>query len=138
MLSSYDSVRDKRVKTQYHSYQHPIPIRAVTELRPFFKKYVDTTKIPTASRFDWGINFIAIRYTDVLMEKAECVLNGAPGSQSTTVDSIVNLVRDKGRPAGDERVLRCRYSCSMSGERNSQMKVRAGSICKGAAILSRS
>lgn len=65
-----------------------------TENRPFFKKYVDTTKIPTTSRFDWGINFIAIRYTDVLMRKAECILNGAPGSQST-VDSIVNLVRTR-------------------------------------------
>jgi len=65
-----------------------------TENRPFFKKYVDVTKIPTTSRFDWGINFIAIRYTDVLMRKAECILNGAPGSQ-TTVDSIVNLVRTR-------------------------------------------
>jgi hypothetical protein len=25
----------------------------------FFRKYLDTTQIPT-SRFDWGINFIAI------------------------------------------------------------------------------
>jgi hypothetical protein len=65
-----------------------------TELRPFFKKYLDVTKIPTASRFDWGINFMAIRYTDILMMKAECILNGAPGTQ-TTVDSIVNLVRTR-------------------------------------------
>lgn len=65
-----------------------------TENRPFFKKYLDVTKIPTTSRFDWGINFIAIRYTDVLMRKAECILNGAPGSQ-TTADSIVNLVRTR-------------------------------------------
>lgn len=71
-----------------------------TELRPFFKKYLDTTKIPTASRFDWGINFIAIRYTDILMRKAECVLNGAPGSQTTDVDAIVNQVRARaGLPA---------------------------------------
>ncbi|HEV9035828.1 MAG TPA: RagB/SusD family nutrient uptake outer membrane protein [Puia sp.] len=65
-----------------------------TELRPFFKKYLDVTKIPTTSRFDWGINFMAIRYTDILMMKAECILNGAPGNQ-TTVDSIVNLVRTR-------------------------------------------
>jgi hypothetical protein len=65
-----------------------------TENRPFFKKYLDVSKIPTTSRFDWGINYIAIRYTDVLMMKAECILNGAPGSQ-TTVDSIVNLVRTR-------------------------------------------
>jgi hypothetical protein len=63
-----------------------------TELRPFYKKWVDITKIPAASRFDWAINFIAIRYTDVLMMKAECILNGAPGTQSD-VDGIVNQVR---------------------------------------------
>ena len=65
-----------------------------TETRPFFKKYLDVTKIPTASRFDWGINFIAIRYTDILMMKAECILNGASGSQSD-VDGIVNQVRTR-------------------------------------------
>jgi hypothetical protein len=70
-----------------------------TENRPFYKKWVDITKIPTASRFDWGINYIAIRYTDVLMQKAECILNGAPGSQSD-VDAIVNQVRARaGLPA---------------------------------------
>ncbi|MEO5683172.1 MAG: RagB/SusD family nutrient uptake outer membrane protein [Chitinophagaceae bacterium] len=58
---------------------------------PFFRKYLDTTKIPT-SRFDWAINFIAVRYTDILMLKAECILRGAPGTQ-TDVDAIVNQVR---------------------------------------------
>ena len=64
------------------------------DAHPFFRKYLDTTtgKIP-ASRFDWGINFIAVRYTDILMLKAECVLNGAPGSQSIDVDGVVNQVR---------------------------------------------
>ncbi len=65
---------------------------AGTENRPFFKKYLDVTKAPAASRFDWGENFIAIRYTDVLMLKAECILHGAPGTQ-TDVDAIVNQVR---------------------------------------------
>jgi hypothetical protein len=60
---------------------------------------VDITKIPSASRFDWGINFIALRYTDILMMKAECILNGAPGSQSD-VDGIINQVRTRaGLPA---------------------------------------
>lgn len=63
-----------------------------TETRPFFKKWLDITKIPTTSRFDWGINFIAIRYTDILLRKAECILHGAPGAQSD-VDAIVNQVR---------------------------------------------
>jgi len=61
------------------------------DAHPFFRKYLDTTKIPT-SRFDWPINFIAIRYTDVLMLKAECILHGAPGTQAD-VDAIVNQVR---------------------------------------------
>ena len=65
----------------------------------FFRKYLDTTKIPTTTRFDWGINFIAIRYTDILMLKAECILHGAPGDQ-TDVDAIVNQVRARsGQPA---------------------------------------
>lgn len=63
------------------------------DAHPFFRKYLDTTKIPT-SRFDWGINFIAIRYTDILMMKAECILHGAPGTQGD-VDGIVNQVRTR-------------------------------------------
>jgi hypothetical protein len=64
----------------------------------FFRKYMDSTKIPV-SRFDWGINFIAIRYTDILMLKAECILHGATGTQ-TDVDAIVNQVRARaGQPA---------------------------------------
>jgi len=64
----------------------------VPDAHPFFRKYLDTTKIPT-SRFDWPINFMAVRYTDILMLKAECVLRGAPGSQATDVDAVVNQVR---------------------------------------------
>ncbi len=65
----------------------------VTEDRPFFKKYVDLSKVPS-NRLDWPINFIAIRYTDILMLKAECILNGASGSQQE-VDDIVNQVRQR-------------------------------------------
>ena len=65
----------------------------------YYRKYLDTTKIPT-SRFDWGINFIAVRYTDILLLKAECILHGAPGSQATDVDAVVNQVRARaGQPA---------------------------------------
>ena len=65
-----------------------------TENRPFFKKWLDVTKIPTTSRFDWAENFIAIRFTDILMLKAECILRGAPGTQAD-VDAIVNQVRTR-------------------------------------------
>lgn len=63
------------------------------EDRPFFRKYVDLTKVPS-NRLDWPINFIVLRYTDILMMKAECILNGASGTQ-TEVDDIVNSVRKR-------------------------------------------
>ena len=63
------------------------------DANPFLRKWLDTTKTPT-SRFDWPINFMAIRYTDVLMLKAECILRGAAGTQGD-VDAIVNLVRTR-------------------------------------------
>ncbi|MEN9684503.1 MAG: hypothetical protein RLZZ28_289 [Bacteroidota bacterium] len=66
-----------------------------TENRPFYKKYLDTTKMPTASRFDWAMNFIAIRYTDILMLKAECILKGATGGTQADVDLIINQVRTR-------------------------------------------
>lgn len=62
---------------------------------PFFKKWIDLTKIPTTSRGDWGINFIAVRYTDILMLKAECILNGSGGGSQADVDAIVNQVRTR-------------------------------------------
>lgn len=83
---------------------HTAPYNNVgsTETRPFFQKYLDFTKIPSTSRFDWGINFITIRYTDVVLMKAECVLKGTPGSQATDVDAVVNQIRTRagvGTPA---------------------------------------
>ncbi|HEY4062934.1 MAG TPA: RagB/SusD family nutrient uptake outer membrane protein [Puia sp.] len=65
------------------------------ETRSFFVKYLDITRIP-ANQLDWPINFIVLRYTDVLLMKAECVLHGAPGSQTTDVDNVVNKVRGRG------------------------------------------
>lgn len=64
------------------------------EDRPFFRKYVDLTKVPS-NRLDWPINFIVLRYTDILMMKAECILNGATGGTQADVDAIVNSVRKR-------------------------------------------
>ena len=88
LLNDFDST-DARKSPTIHTT--PFSYNGTVDAHPFFRKYLDTTQIPT-SRFDWGINFIAVRYTDVLMLKAECILNGAPGSQSD-VDDIVNQVR---------------------------------------------
>ncbi|MBD1424686.1 RagB/SusD family nutrient uptake outer membrane protein [Sphingobacterium arenae] len=65
------------------------------ETRPFIKKFVDISRVPITSRTDWPINYIVFRYTDLLMLKAECVLNGASGSTDTDVDDIVNFVRER-------------------------------------------
>lgn len=73
------------------------------EGRPFFKKWLDVAGRPTTSRFDWAINFIAIRYTDILMRKAECILHGATGTQAD-VDAIVNQVRARAGLAGKTNV----------------------------------
>jgi hypothetical protein len=89
LLNSY-AANDTRKSPTIHAT--PFTYTGISDPNPFFRKYLDTTKIPT-SRFDWGINFIAIRYTDILLLKAECVLHGAPGSQATDVDAVVNQVR---------------------------------------------
>ncbi len=99
LLSKYD---DADVRKAFAIHTASYNNAGSTETRPFFQKYLDFSKVPSLlSRFDWGINFIAIRYTDILMMKAECILNGAPGSQ-TDVDGIVNQVRTRagiGTPA---------------------------------------
>lgn len=96
LLASY-AANDARRSPTIHTT--PFTYTGITYTQPFFRKYLDTTRIP-ASRFDWGINFIAIRYTDILMLKAECVLRGAPGSQANDVDAVVTQVRTRaGQPA---------------------------------------
>jgi hypothetical protein len=75
------------------SIQSGFTYNGVTETRSFFKKMVDLTKVP-ANRVDWPLNFIVLRYTDVLMLKAECILHGAPGTQGE-VDAIVTQVRNR-------------------------------------------
>jgi hypothetical protein len=54
-----------------------------------------SSPIPTnwgTSRFDFPINYIVLRYTDILLMKAECILQGASGSQGE-VNDIVNGIR---------------------------------------------
>ncbi|MCD0487473.1 RagB/SusD family nutrient uptake outer membrane protein [Pedobacter sp. MC2016-14] len=88
LYNSHEST-DLRRSLNYVLFMSPL---GVPGNRPFLKKYMDITRVPTVSPADWGINFIAIRYTDVLMLKAECILQGAPGTQKQ-VDDIVNIVR---------------------------------------------
>jgi hypothetical protein len=86
-LSSYEAADLRKAFTFVSGYT----VGAVVETRSFYKKYLDIAKPPT-NRLDWPINFIVMRYTDVLMLKAECILRGASGTQGE-VDAIVTQVR---------------------------------------------
>jgi len=88
LLNDYDSTDARKAPTIHTT---PFSYNGTVDAHPFLRKYLDTTQIPT-SRFDWGINFIAVRYTDILMLKAECILHGAAGAQGD-VDDIINQVR---------------------------------------------
>ncbi|AEV97121.1 carbohydrate-binding protein SusD [Niastella koreensis] len=92
-------------KRDTFSIKHAYPTNSSTPAvldtsRPFIKKYLNPA-LKGKDRADWPINFIVLRYTDVLMMKAECILHGAPGTQAD-VDAIVKQVRDRagvGTPA---------------------------------------
>lgn len=88
LLQSYEAADIRR----NFSIQTGFVFNGSAETRSFFKKYVDISKVPANNRLDWPINFIVMRYTDVMMLKAECILNGAAGTQAD-VDAIVNQVR---------------------------------------------
>lgn len=92
LLNTYEEGDERRTFSIQEGYTYG---NNVVENRPFVKKFVDVTRIPTTSRMDWPINYIVYRYTDLLMLKAECVLQGAPGSRTTDVDDVVNAVRTR-------------------------------------------
>jgi hypothetical protein len=63
------------------------------DVRPFYNKFLDLG-MAGVDRFDWPVNFPVIRFTDVLLMKAEAILQGAGGSQQD-VDDIVNMIRER-------------------------------------------
>lgn len=87
LLNSYEGGDVRKTFSIQTGYTY----QGATETRSFIKKYVDVTRYGS-SRTDWPINFIAMRYTDILLLKAECILKGAPGT-GAEVDAIVNQVR---------------------------------------------
>jgi hypothetical protein len=66
---------------------------------PVFIKYADANRYGNG-REDWGVDFMVMRYTDVLMMMAECTLHAGGGSQAD-VDKIVNDVRERAGLARD-------------------------------------
>lgn len=98
LLKSYAVADTRKAFTIQAGYVIP---RGAVETRSFYKKYINLASVPP-SRTDWPINFIVLRYTDILMLKAECVLKGAAGSQVTDVDNVVNTIRQRAGLAGDQ------------------------------------
>lgn len=61
----------------------------------FYKKYIDLSRRGNSGT-DWPVNFIALRYADILLLKAEAILHGAAGNQAE-VDSLVNKIRNRAK-----------------------------------------
>jgi hypothetical protein len=60
---------------------------------PLLKKYMDVTAKGT-SYSDWGLNFIVMRYADILTMKAECILHGVGGSTADAL-TLINPLRTR-------------------------------------------
>lgn len=93
-IASVDTANDTRFNTSAQLDVIDIA-NGDTTYDPTCVKYC--TPDPTywgVDRFDFPINFIVLRYADVLLMKAECILNGASGSQAD-VNTIVNDIRTR-------------------------------------------
>lgn len=88
LLNSYGSTDTRKTFNILSGYT----ANGVQETRSFFKKYIDLTKYGK-SRTDWPINFIVLRYADILMLKAECLLQS--GGSTDEAITIVNSVRKR-------------------------------------------
>jgi hypothetical protein len=97
LLKSYEAADSRKAFTIQAGYVIP---KGAVETKSFYKKYINLASVP-ASRTDWPINFMVLRYTDIMMLKAECVLHGAAGSTTTDVDNVVNTIRQRAGLAGD-------------------------------------
>ncbi|MGI4863016.1 MAG: RagB/SusD family nutrient uptake outer membrane protein [Janthinobacterium lividum] len=65
----------------------------ITETRSFYKKYFSAAG-KGASRTDWPINYIVMRYADILMMKAECQVRGIGGS-ATDAAALLTPMRTR-------------------------------------------
>lgn len=89
LLNSYEPDDVRKGVTIQQGFTDP---NGFVETRAFYRKFLDEGAT-VLDRFDWPINFPLIRYTDVLMMKAEAILRGASGGSQQEVDDIVNMVR---------------------------------------------
>lgn len=92
-LNMFDAADKRKIAGIATSYSVASGTYKGDYTEPVFKKYIDPTRYGNG-REDWGVDFMVIRYTDVLMLMAECTLHGGGGTQ-TDVDAIVNQVRTR-------------------------------------------
>ncbi len=70
----------------------------ITETRSFYKKYFSAAG-KGASRTDWPINYIVLRYADILMMKAECQVRGIGGSATDAAALLTPMRTRAAQPA---------------------------------------
>jgi hypothetical protein len=70
----------------------------VTETRNFYKKYFSAAG-KGANRGDWPINYIVLRYADILMMKAECQVRGIGGSAADAAALLTPMRTRAAQPA---------------------------------------
>ena len=91
LVASYaaaDVRRNVTLQIGYTTTTTPVAV----ETRPAFKKYVNGALRGT-SRTDWPINFIVMRYADILLMKAEALIRkNGPNAEA---DQLVKRVRDR-------------------------------------------
>jgi len=92
-LSSFDVTDNRRIFGIAENYSVASGTYKGDYTLPVFKKYADKNRYG-ADRQDWGVDFMVLRYTDVLMLMAECTLHSGGGTQAD-VDAIVNQVRTR-------------------------------------------
>lgn len=87
-LAANDDRRAASVQTGYL-------VAGVAENRTVLKKYVSAAGRGTGNT-DWPINFIVMRYADILLMKAEAILRGGGGTPAEAL-KIVNDIRTRAK-----------------------------------------
>lgn len=87
-----DSYEPNDVRLDFNVLASYVDVNGNTVNDAEMKKWLDLNKKPI-DRFNWSINFPFLRYTDILMMRAEAILmGGSPGSQGD-VNQVVDDVR---------------------------------------------
>lgn len=90
LLSTYPAEDNRKT----FAIQEGYTVGGRYDARPLLVKYIDAAKRGTRWT-DWPLNFIVLRYTDIVLLRAECTLNGASGSQ----EDVITFVNDVKRRA---------------------------------------